>query len=158
MSMTLIWLFPSVLSVILKNILSNGAFKTTCIVTFAILVLINLSCYVTIFQVIRKLKTQVNVLPVSNTAPNVKQQTKSVFTLFYIVGLSLLCYLPYVASFVLFAVKGYTFTVRGSIYITSVLVFVSSSLNPVIYCLRIGEIRSASWKLLKKLQVWRNNE
>ena len=107
-------------------------------------VAISTYCYAKIFRAIRRQQTQVqDALGSRNIGLNMARYKKTVFNALW-VHLSLaLCYLPFALTTVLIAIRGSStvlFLVEG---IASILICLNSSLNPVLYCWKIREVRQA---------------
>lgn len=78
---------------------------------------------------------------------------KSLMTVVYIVGLFWLCYLPFASVLVSQLIAGPTPSLRTAYAITATVVFANSVVNPSLYCWRIGEIRAALRKYVRKGRV-----
>lgn len=76
---------------------------------------------------------------------------KSTVTMVYILGLFVLSNAPYLSVVVAHRIQGYTYSVKVAYIFASTIVFMSSSVNPLIYCCRIKEIRQAVVKVTKTL-------
>lgn len=74
---------------------------------------------------------------------------KSIVTMIYILGLFILSNAPMIAVVITHKVTGYTRPVKEAYIYVSTIVFVCSSINPMIYCWRIPEIRRAVLKIIK---------
>ena len=78
---------------------------------------------------------------------------KSLMTVVYIVGLFWLCYLPFASVLVSQLIAGPTPSLRIAYATTATVVFANSVVNPGLYCWRIGEIRAALRKYVRKGRV-----
>ena len=70
---------------------------------------------------------------------------------FLVYCLIILCYLPYFCVVFVITLTGPSIPKRFSYDITAVLVFINSSLNPLVYCWRLRDIRNAVRKTAKLL-------
>lgn len=70
---------------------------------------------------------------------------------FLVYCLIILCYLPYFCVVFVITLTGPSIPKRFSYDITAVLVFINSSLNPLVYCWRLRDIRNAVRKTVKLL-------
>ena len=120
----------------------------TCFVVSGIL-----NCY--IYALVRRHANQIQSIQVQGNAQenapdvaNSRSMRKSVFTTIYVYLLFLLCYLPNISvlwfigsspSLVAKAVKSFTFT----------LLLLNSSLNPLIYCWKMRDIRQTILNLMQ---------
>ncbi|XP_032233000.2 histamine H2 receptor [Nematostella vectensis] len=133
-------------------------FMSSCAIIF-LSIPITLVCYYQIFRVIKRLKKQVSVAPQKNTMENNNNNSnnnnntmahykKSVVSVFYIYGLFFLCYLPYTCTMVYMLV--YTRGVRTDMtyHVSGTIVLLNSSLNPIIYCWKIRELRQAVKRII----------
>ena len=126
-------------------------------VTFFTFLLVSLTCtsvsYFKVFQIIRRHQQQVqaNESPQNFGQPaiDLAKYKKSVFTILYILGIFYVIFLPFLVITGLFIVNSNTgFEV---VFMMSMLVlFISSSLNPVIYIWRMNDIRNKVKDLLRK--------
>lgn len=108
---------------------------------------ISTCCYTKIFLNLRRQQERVNnngshdQQPKKNSSMNVKRYKKSVFTALLIHFTLIVCYLPYTAVKIVttFAVVTPTLLIVEA-FLAS-LVYFNSTLNPVLYCWRIKEVR-----------------
>ena len=105
--------------------------------------------YFQIFRIIRRHQMQINVNQGSvsggHTSIDIQKYRKSVITMLYILGLILLSYVPYAICSVFFWALpdwyGSLSMAMAFLNMSATVVFISSALNPVLYCWRIREIR-----------------
>jgi len=71
----------------------------------------------------------------------VAQYKKTVNSLLWIYGLLLVCYMPHLTSLLVTLFTGLNPTSRFALHLSSIAVFANSSLNPILYCWKIKEIR-----------------
>ena len=69
---------------------------------------------------------------------------KSTATILYILGAFIFCYVPFLGTILAEISGGYTLSVKIAYQYTTSIVFFSSTLNPILYCWRIREIRRAA--------------
>lgn len=82
---------------------------------------------------------------------------KSVFNMFVIWFLMLLCYLPLIFISALFTLLGRSYSMHLAFNFTTSVMFLNSSMNPVVFCWRIREFRAAVRKTLRELfGFWAN--
>ena len=75
-----------------------------------------------------------------------KSHTLSTFLVYCLI---MLCYLPYFCVVVVITVTGPSVPKRFAYDMTAVGVFINSSLNPLVYCWRLGDVRNAVRKTAK---------
>ena len=78
-----------------------------------------------------------------------KHFKKSVVNMFVIWFIMLLCYLPLICTSILVNFLGRTYSMRLAFHFSTSVVFVNSSVNPIVFCWRIREFRAAVRKTLK---------
>jgi len=153
----LIWLCSFVLSImglLIPNSIIHLIFAAINVVCLVLTTLV----YARIYFVVRRHSDQIQVLQVHQETPNgqaanVVRLTKSAVGTFYVYLAFLVCYLPQIVDFV---VIGTTSNPRAAVTIYSLcswtLIFLNSSLNPVIYCWKMRHIRHAILDILRGLQ------
>ena len=77
---------------------------------------------------------------------------RSAVTILYVLGAVILCYLPFAATIVVDVALGYTVGVQIAYDLSTTVVFLSSTVNPILYCWRISEIRKAACKTLTRVK------
>lgn len=123
----------------------------TCFVVSGVL-----NCY--IYALVRRHANQIQSTRVHGNAPevaNTRRMRKSAYTTIYVYLLFLLCYLPNISalwfvgssqSSIAKVVKSYTFT----------LLLLNSSLNPLIYCWKMRDIRQTILNMMQNAFPARN--
>ena len=82
---------------------------------------------------------------------------KSVFNMFVIWFLMLLCYLPLICTSLLVMFIGRGYSIHLAFNFTTSVMFVNSSINPIVFCWRIREFRAAVRKTLRDVfGFWEN--
>ena len=115
-----------------------GAFMLFCFLITAV-------AYFKVFRIIRQHQQQVHASQSSQNfaqpAINLAKYKKSVVTILYILALFSLCFMPVIACL---AVRGHVDSVQLTVAFNVSLVplFLSSSLNPVLYLWRMNDIRN----------------
>ena len=107
--------------------------------------------YVRIYKVVKYHQNQIysqNQLQNAQTR-EVLRQRKSAYNAIFVYLVFLACYLPLLPSTILYMTNGISFFVP---YFASLfLIFLNSSLNPLVYCWRYREIRQSVKSTVKKL-------
>ena len=109
--------------------------------------------YVRIFIVVRQHQRRIQDQQSRKTRNygNTTQFAKSAIGMFYVCFVHFLCYVPYFVFLILRDIyQTNTFTILATEY-AQTLIFLNSSLNPVVYCWRLGEIRKAVKRSLASL-------
>jgi len=82
---------------------------------------------------------------------------KSFYNMFVIWFLMLLCYLPGICTSMLFLLMGRSHAMHLAFNFTTSVMFLNSSINPIVFCWRIREFRAAVKKTLKDVfGIWSN--
>lgn len=130
-------------------------------------------CYAYIFRcVVRHQKTIDSEQTITNAKPHTKDargnrasQTfsflrykKSTVTMAYILGFYVLFYLPFVVALVARKRLGYTNTMKAVYICASTLVFLNSTVNPIVYCWRMSEIRNHVKQTLRNIGCLRQRD
>ena len=118
--------------------------------------------YVRIYLIVRQHKNQIQVLQVQqvahgNQAANLFSLIKSTVGIFYVYFVFLLCYLPYLISLAATKMNGPSIVLKGCSVFSLTLVFLNSSLNPVIYCWKMKHIRHAVMNILRNMSRQRSH-
>ena len=95
----------------------------------------------------------------SNTRKRFKMRhfKKSFYNMFVIWFLMLLCYVPGICTSMLFLLMGRSHAMHLAFNFTTSVMFLNSSINPIVFCWRIREFRAAVKKTLKEVfGLWSN--
>ncbi|XP_068682547.1 melanocyte-stimulating hormone receptor-like [Montipora foliosa] len=138
---------------------SRATWGILLVTSILLCVITSISCYAGIFAKLRHHKTQVreNVQNSANpTIPlNIKRYRKTVYGTMWLQLALVLCYLPYIVLAPLVYPKILSSQSPGSHFFILesliTLTFFNSSLNPVVYCWKIKEVRRALKDTLKPL-------
>lgn len=82
---------------------------------------------------------------------------KSFYNMFVIWFLMLLCYLPLICTSISFLLIGRSYSMHLAFNFTTSVMFMNSSINPILFCWRIREFRAAIKKTLKEVFGFRSN-
>jgi hypothetical protein len=147
-----LWLCSTVMSISsLFYLLDQVRFPFTCFVLITGLVLITVT-YARIFNLVRRHHRFIIAQQTSKT--NNFLQRKLAVTMAYVIGVSIICYMP--LGFALVSVVIHGGFSRKSLeffHLSELLFCISSVFNPVIYCLRNQDIRAAVVSLLRDTKV-----
>ena len=125
----------------------------------ALCFLLSIFAYFKVFRIIRQHQTQVQT---NQNAINMKKYRKSIFTILYILAISVISYLPYVCCVLIFSVivgpDDRTESVLAAANVCATLLLSSSFFNPLLYYWRIKEIRDNVRNIVRKLCCKENVE
>ena len=109
--------------------------------------------YIKLYFVVRRHKTQIQSLQVQRGPRGEITQTasriKSAVAIFYVYVAFLVCCLPYVICVSIIQFNGPSVTLKGFHLFSLTLIFLNSSLNPLIYCWKMRHIRHAIVDILR---------
>ncbi len=119
--------------------------------------------YLRIYLAVRRHKNQLKALQVQvalngEMAANFAKVSKSALGTFYVYLAFLACYLPHSFSLAFIILYGSSSATKVSTVYTWILVLSNSSLNPVVYCWKLGPIRRAVINILRNKFTSRNWE
>ena len=150
-----IWVYSVFVSlVILSGLLSTRDLIRSISAAFGFI--ITLVVYIRIYQTVRRHKNHIQSMQIRDEAQSeeIKNLTvliKSTVGIFYVYLVLLICYLPYLICGTVIRIYGST-TALKTLYIYSVtLLYLNSSLNPVIYCWKMRHIQHAIMDILRKM-------
>ena len=84
-------------------------------------------------------------------ALNIARYKKAVYSALWVQVTLIICYLPYGIVVALRRQRGMTLSIYGAQQFTATLVYLNSSLNPLLYCWKIREVRQAVKETLRQL-------
>ena len=148
-----IWLYSVFLSLMALWVPSNNRSLLTSI-TAGICLLVTTVVYIKIYSAVRRHKNQIQALQVQN--PNFASLIKSAVSTFWVYLVFLVCYLPTLICLAVIAIYGPNIALKRTLFFSCTLVFLNSSLNPVIYCWKMRHIRQAIMTTLRNMS-WHKN-
>lgn len=130
--------------------------KINVMTTIVVCLLTATFCYIQIYRVVSRhyhtdftLKCTVEQENIRKQAANMASFKSHALSTFWVFCLIIVCYLPYFCVVALITLTGLSIPKRFSYEITAILVFINSSLNPLVYCWRLRDIRNAVRKTAK---------
>ena len=85
---------------------------------------------------------------------NIARYRKAVYSAMWVQGTLGICYLPYNIAIFLTPQRGMPLSIYLATNFTASMVFLNSSLNPLLYCWKIREVRQAVKETLRQLCCW----
>ena len=130
-------------------------------INLIVCVLLTAMIYIRIYLTVRRHKNQIQALQVhqetrAGGVTNFASLINSAVGIFYVYLVFLICYLPYFISFAAFKINGPNVTLKQFFHFSLTLLFLNSSLNPVIYCWKMRHIRHAVINILRNMS-WRRS-
>ena len=117
--------------------------------------IISVFCYVRIFKIVRHQQKKIQCqhqavnLPQGSTISNLLQFKKSAINSFLFFIVMVLFYIPASTYFSLFFITKTPW--QSGWRVATTLVYINSSVNPFLYCWRMGDLRAAVMKTARKL-------
>ena len=117
--------------------------------------------YIRIYFAVRRHKDQIQALQFRQASQNVEMANfanlvKSVVGTFYVYLVFLVCYIPVSLCAASFLIYSRSIALKRLWSFSLTLVFLNSSLNPVIYCWKMRHIRHAILDILRNMSWYRN--
>ena len=155
-----IWLlsvfFPSMISWTEYDIYCLGEFLLG-IVSLVLTAIVNIKIYLTV----QLHKNQIQALQVqreaqTNEMAHFARFIKSAVSVFYVYVTFVVCYLPYFIGVAVITTNGPNIALKRFSLFSWTLMYLNSSLNPVIYCWKMRHIRRAMMDILQNMSWLRN--
>ena len=123
--------------------------------------IIALLVYIRLYFTVRRHKNQIQCMQIqevthSDEIKNFIALIKSTVSIFYVYLLLLICYLPFFIFSAVMRMYGSSIALKQFFLYSMTLVFINSSLNPVIYCWKMRHVRHAIMNILRKMS-WKSN-
>jgi len=142
------WIPPDIYSFIIVIFGVIGLFLTTV-------------AYIRIYKAVQLHKNQILALQIQEEAENGKMTNfariiKSSVGTLYVYVVFLICYLPYFIILAIYKINGPSIEFKRCFLYSCTVVYLNSSLNPVIYCWKMRHIRHAIMDILRN-RSWLGN-
>ena len=159
-AMISIWVYSAFVSLITLWGPNNALYLISTI-NAAFGFIITLVVYIRIYLTVRRHKNEIQSMQIRNEAQSeeIKNFTvliKSTVGIFYVYLVFLICYLPLFICMAVIQFYGSSIVLKKLFLFLLTLVFLNSSLNPVIYCWKMRHIRHALVDILRKMS-WNSN-
>ena len=149
-----IWVFSAFLSLLHFGIPTN-TFYIVFAITGIVCLVFSVMFYFKIYFAVLRHRNQIQALLVQQVAQNGQIANailrKSAVAVFYVYLVFLLCYLPQLCNFAFVATGNLSAGVKVFSMSSITLLFLNSSLNPVIYCWKMRHIRRAVFDILRNV-------
>jgi hypothetical protein len=144
------WLVPITVAVLFMV----GYFKEALLITLICLIpglMIITIIYYKIFRLVKRHQNQIQAQEIGITN-NTARQRKLAITMAYVVGVSLLCYVPIFFTGIIAVALDFSVRSKEALGFSNFLFTISSFCNPIIYCRKNQEIRNAVFSFLSDLK------
>ena len=141
-------------SIALWGLLSTRDLIESVVAAFSFIV--TFVVYIRIYFTVRRHKNQIHSMQVqevthSDEIKNFVFLIKSTVSIFYVYLLLLICYLPFFICKAVIRIYGSSIALKQFLLYSMTLIFLNSSLNPVIYCWKMRHVRHAIVNILRKM-------
>ena len=141
-SLMILWGLPSTRDLLCTLIAALGF-----IITFV--------AYIRIYFSVRRHKNQI-LSTHSDEIKNFIVLIKSTVSIFYVYLVFMICYLPFLICLAVIRIYGSSIALSQFYFYSTTLMYLNSSLNPVIYCWKMRHVRHAIMDILRKMS-WNSN-
>ncbi|KAL9964079.1 hypothetical protein ACROYT_G027658 [Oculina patagonica] len=147
-----LWVFFILLAASRFWIANDNIFNNIAITVIFVSLIFTFLAYLKVLKYVRRHENQIrdqenfqtaDSCPVNYRLSRIMRYKKSTLTMLYIVGIFVLCYIPFLCVKIVHKIDGYTTSVKTAYLYASTVVFLNSTFNPVVYCWRIPDIRRA---------------
>ena len=158
---TSIWIISAVVSS--ATLWARPAYKSIVITTGGVFfLLVTTMAYSWIYAEVRRHRNQIQALQVQEIAQtgemaNFARLMKATVGVFYVYLTFLACYLPYFICSAVIEIFGPTIALKRFLLFSNTLLYLNSSLNPIVYCWKMRHIRQAVIAILRDISCHRNH-
>ena len=150
-----IWVFSAFFSLPYLWVSTNIS-HTVFVISGVACLVVSAMLYLKIYFAARRHRNQIRALQVQQVAQNgqianAARLRKSAVGIFYVYLVFLLCYLSQICNFAVVAICDLSASVKVFSMTSITLLFLNSSLNPVVYCWKMRHIRSAVFDMLRNV-------
>ena len=145
------WIFLIALAVLRVFLIRPNVYNTILITLLSLCLLSTYFACVKVFKCVRQHERRIHATGVSlgqtegrgGRLMSLLQCKKSTISIFLIVGIFTVCFLPLLCVSFVHQISGYTVNVKIAYAFVSTLAFMNSSINPLVYCWRMKTFRKA---------------
>ena len=137
-----IWISSALLSLVSLLVPMTIAYLVLAITGILCLLASGL-LFLRIYLAVQRHRNQIHALRAHSQIANAARLRKSAVGTFYIYLVFLKCYLPNFCSFAVMAISEFSTGVKVFVILSITLMLLNSSLNPVLYCWKMRQIRRA---------------
>ena len=140
---------PSISYALMMSLWSSVIAKICGYTLQSVCLMVSAFCYAKIFLTLQHHKTKVQVRVHQGQSNgggiplNIKRYRKTLSAAVWVLITLVACYLPYITVTALFSIYGFSPLLRTIWGLSGILVFLNSSLNPLLYCWKMKQVRQA---------------
>ena len=147
------WLFCLTAAVLLFVANSDRYWTFVPLPVLSVCLTTTFLAYIKVFGVLRRHRNQIRAQTRSAwSGVNMRKYRKSVVTMVYVLVLFLACYTPFLTAMAVRLLVGYSSSVKMAYEWGATVVYLNSTLIPLLYWFRMQEIRLATYNAIRKLQ------
>lgn len=152
------WVNSAVVACAFTALPSNNDMVAVAFVSVGLLILTVV--YFRIYKVARYHRNQIQCQNQfqNDEVREVARVRKSALNAFYVYIISLLCYVPNLLASILLEFYNLAVPILAIYFLSGVLLFLNSSLNPLVYCWRYREVRNIVKNTVLKMVTYNNAE
>jgi len=136
-------------------LIDNKLHRSVSFFVIALCIVVNTSTCSTIYRICRRHRIQIKKQELTNQPEvfDMKRYRKSLITMIVLLMLLIICYTPYICVRALIAFTDWPISPRRIFMLrwSAFLVYLNSSINPLVYCWRIPAMRVAIKQFWKSL-------
>lgn len=142
-------------ALVITYFLERSVFGILVVLAEILSVLITSVAYFRVYKIVRRHQSdiqkqrRISVEASGGLQLNIKKYQRSTSAMFLVFMLSFICYAPYPAIMVLLLKYGFTPNMKIAVEMSATIICINSTINPLIYCLKLKEIRRAVVSILK---------
>ena len=153
---TSVWVLSAILTLIMFRWIPDNVSTIVAVTIESVCYITTAFFYFKIYLAVRHHSNQIHVLQAQlaqncEEVANATRQRKSAVGVFYVYLVFLTCYLPATCLWIVVASNGLNAVARHLGYYTNTLLYLNSSLNPLIYSWKIKHIRHAVKDVLRNI-------
>ena len=150
------WVYSACLSLFYTVWISPDISYTVVAISGVVYLVFSAMLHFTIYLAVQRHRVQIQALQVQPVAQNgqianAAKLTKSAVGVFYVYLVFWLCYLPMFCSSALVVIAGISTDVKVFFMTSFTLLYLNSTLNPVIYCWKMRHVRRAVLNILRNI-------
>ena len=129
----------------------ENAYYFSAAVSIVICLLVSISCYIRIYKIVRHHQLQIHAqrqaVESTEASQNMERSIKRAMDTFVFFVVLCLCYVPLFIAMVMFGISH--IQLNNTWNFTDTIAYMNSSINPLLYCWRLRELRVAVWKIVR---------
>ncbi|XP_078345498.1 melanocyte-stimulating hormone receptor-like [Oculina patagonica] len=148
-----LWFISFLLS--LLTFWNTNAYYSVAAISIVICILLSTVCYIRIYGIVRRHQLQIHVqqqsvhTSIAENTTNMLRSTKNATNAFIYYIVMIVCYTPLFINMLILYISPYHWSKAW--FLADTVAFMNSSINPVLYCWRLRELRTAVAKTARQM-------